>query len=328
MGDVLAPAWSAYPEIASGLEMVEAYLEDQLSQGGSLISDAIMSLLRAGGKRIRPALVLASGMFGESRIQGLVPVAAAIEIVHMATLMHDDIIDDADTRRGIPTVHARYGRDVAVFAGDYLFTRAFRILSSCVTMDMLKAVAASVQEICEGEVEQYERRLDTRVSFGKYLGRIRRKTAALFALSCYAGAYGAGSPNGTADTLRRFGLHLGMAFQIADDILDFSTSSEAAGKPVLHDVACGVFTLPVIYALQSGPLADRLKTLLAGLGAGQAADPAEIVQIIRESGALHRASRVSDRYAARARRCLTSLPDGPGRRVMGEILDSAVHRDR
>lgn len=327
MEKTLISVWRAHPELSEGLRKVEAYLEDQLSKGHPLISDAVISLLRAGGKRIRPALVLASGLVGEAPAERLVPIAAAIEIVHMATLVHDDIVDEAHTRRGVPTIHTRYSKDVAVFTGDYLFTKAFRILSAYASPDMLKSVAAVVQEMCEGEMEQYEARLNTDVSFGDYLRRIRQKTAALFALSCYAGAYGVGSSNGTADSLRRFGLHLGMAFQIADDVLDFSRSSAVTGKPVLHDFACGVYTLPIIYALRSPGSEEKLRKLLVNpkLEDPEARD--EIARIVKESGALRRAARVGERYAARARRCLSSLPGGPGKRILGDILESAIHRD-
>lgn len=341
MERVLIPGWSSYPALAEGLGKVEAYLEEQLSTGHSLISDAVLSLLQAGGKRIRPALVLACGMFGSGCSAKLVPIAAAIEIVHMATLIHDDIIDDADTRREVRTIHARYGADVAVFTGDYLFTRAFQILSGYASRDMLSSVARAVQEVCEGEMEQYEARHSTSVCFGQYLRRIRQKTAMLFALSCYAGAVGAEAPGTTADALRRFGLHLGIAFQIVDDILDLSGDSAATGKPTGHDFVCGVYTLPVIYALGSDRWGSELRDLLVGpdgaSGGGgdaqsQPGDRRHIVQrerileIVRESGALGRASKVAERYAARARRCLAPLPGGPGKDILAGILASAVHR--
>ncbi|MEW6105404.1 MAG: polyprenyl synthetase family protein [Bacillota bacterium] len=335
MEKALAPRWSSHPLLAESLRKVEAYLEEQLSTGHSLISGAVMSLLQAGGKRIRPALVLASGMFGKANPAKLVPVASAIEIVHMATLVHDDIIDDADTRRGVQTVHARYGADVAVFTGDYLFTRAFHILSEYASHEMLSSVARAVQEVCEGEIEQYEARGNTAVSFGQYLRRIRRKTAMLFALSCYAGALVAEAPRGTADALRRFGLHLGIAFQIADDILDFSQDSATTGKPAGHDLACGVYTLPVIYALGSNRWGSKLRDLLVAPNGGNSGPGNEqerhearerIIAIVRESGALQRASQVAERYAARARRFLAPLPDGAGKEILADILASAVHR--
>ncbi|HHY32573.1 MAG TPA: polyprenyl synthetase family protein [Firmicutes bacterium] len=356
MGKPLVSGWSSHPLLAESLKKVEAYLEEQLSTGHSLISDAVMSLLRAGGKRVRPALVLASGMFGEADLSKLVPVASAIEIVHMATLIHDDIIDGADTRRGVKTVHARYGPDVAVFTGDYLFTRAFRILSEYASHEMLSSVARAVQEVCEGEIEQYESRRNVAVSFGQYLRRIRQKTAMLFALSCYAGALVAEAPRSTADALRRFGLHLGVAFQIADDILDFSQDSATTGKPAGHDIACGVYTLPVIYALESAKWSNELRNLLNGLdvngaspgssgcenepcgsrngnAAGDSARDAawdaareRVIAIVRESGALRRASRTAERCAARAKRCLASLPDGAGKDILTDILVSAVYR--
>lgn len=310
------------------MRKVEAYLEEQLSTGHRLISEAVMSLLKAGGKRVRPALVLASGTFGRADLSKLVPVASAIEVVHMATLIHDDIIDDADTRRGVKTVHARYGSDVAVFTGDYLFTKAFFILSEYASREMLSSVAKAVQEVCEGEIEQYESRHDAAVSFGRYLRRIRQKTAMLFALSCYAGAVVAQAPRNTADALRRFGLHLGVAFQIADDILDFSEDSATTGKPAGHDVACGVYTLPIIYALESTKWHDELRELLSSLDGDLGGDASRerVIAIVRESGALLRASRTAERYAARAQRSLAALPDGDGKDILSDILASAVHR--
>ncbi|MGE5587681.1 MAG: polyprenyl synthetase family protein [Clostridia bacterium] len=331
----LASRWASHPQLAEGLRRVEACLEEQLSTGHRLISGAVMSLLQAGGKRVRPALVLASGMFGQADPAKLVPVASAIEVVHMATLVHDDIVDDADTRRGVKTIHSRHGANVAVFTGDYLFTRAFQMLSEYASTEMLSSVARAVQEVCEGEIEQYEARGDTAISFGQYLRRIRQKTAMLFSLSCYAGALVAEAPRETADTLRRFGLHLGIAFQIADDVLDFSQDEATTGKPAGHDLVCGVYTLPVIYALESKRYGGELRALLAasdGSGRGSRNDDGHcevrerIIALVRKSGALQRALQVAERYAARANRCLAPLPDGAGKEILAGILASAAHR--
>ncbi|MCR4401295.1 MAG: polyprenyl synthetase family protein [Firmicutes bacterium] len=326
--------WTHHPELADGLKRVQACLEEQLSTGHKLISDAVMSLLRAGGKRVRPALVLTSGMFGHADPEKLVVVASAVEVVHMATLVHDDIVDDADTRRGIETVQARHGANVAVFTGDYLFTRAFQMLSRYADTGILSSVANAVQQVCEGEIEQYEARGDVTVSFGQYLRRIRQKTAMLFALSCYAGALVAGAPRDTTDTLRRFGLHLGIAFQIADDVLDFSQDEAATGKPAAHDLACGVYTLPVIYALGSRKWGPELRALLTELNAtgrdGRDSMSCQarkrVIAAVRESGALCRALQVAERYADRANRCLALLPDGTGKEILADILASVVHR--
>ncbi len=312
---------------SQGLERVEAYLVEQLSTGHSLVSEPIMALLKAGGKRIRPALVLASASFGRVGLDRLVPLAAAVEIVHMATLVHDDIIDGATTRRGLPTVHAKHGSSVAIFTGDYLFSRAFRLLASYADPDMLRSLAAAVQEICEGEIEQYDARFDTTVSFGDYIRRVRRKTAMLFALACYAGARVAASPEGIPEALRRFGLNLGIAFQIADDLLDFPGAEASSGKPALLDLANGVYTLPIIYALRSPGGGARLRAILSKRDLDEQSVQ-EVLGIIHDCGAVARASRVADTYAERAESVLRALPDAPGKQVLEDILRSAVRRDR
>ncbi|MCK4257757.1 MAG: polyprenyl synthetase family protein [Halanaerobiales bacterium] len=226
--------WERYPFLKINLEEFESYLNNSLKARQPLISKAVVELIKAGGKRLRPALVFASAYYGKTTVDVL-SVAASIEIMHMATLVHDDIIDEAKLHRGVQTIQLKYGKDIAVFTGDYLFAQSFLLLSGEANTEMLQRVAKGVKLICEGEVDQYQNRYNLDVSLLKYFRRIRRKTAILFQVSCFFGAYQGKLKKKQQYILSKYGKYLGMAFQITDDILDVSSSEEIAGKPVGND---------------------------------------------------------------------------------------------
>jgi octaprenyl-diphosphate synthase len=218
-------------------------------------------LITAGGKRLRPSLVLLAGRSGAYRRHrsALIELAAAVELVHTATLIHDDIIDGSDTRRTQPTFHARFGTERAVLMGDYLYAAAFAMLARLRRPRLTAYLAESCQALSRGEILEVEHRYDLRLTEADYLGIIRDKTASLIAACCHLGASLVGAPAQTVRRLTGFGWNLGMAFQIVDDCLDLTGNERAVGKPLRADLEKGALSLPIIYVARSLPAAQRDK---------------------------------------------------------------------
>jgi len=248
---------------AQTMGLLQKKLEEHLSDSGPLAP--IMEFVSATpGKRLRPLLtILSSTMAGETF--GTTPdqdtvfdVAAAIELIHMASLVHDDIIDDAKRRRGMPTVHVVWGLHSAVLAGDYLFTRANRIALRYPELGIASLFNQAIELTCEGEIMQDERLYDASVTEKEYLSHISRKTAVLMGAACQAGAMLANAPPHAEEALLRFGIELGCAFQIADDVLDFTADPEESGKEACNDLRRGLLTLPTILAMET-PIGDLVR---------------------------------------------------------------------
>jgi heptaprenyl diphosphate synthase len=306
--------------VLAELAAVERELASIILSKVDLVTDIGGHLLRAGGKRLRPALFILCAKSGRPDPAGLVQVAAAIELIHMATLVHDDVIDNAATRRGMATANARWGNHVTVLAGDYLFAKAFSLIAAYGVEGALKILTAAICAICEGEISQAKDLFDPAQTEDDYLARIDNKTAGFIAASCELGALTAGLPKDDAQALRQYGYAVGMAFQIIDDILDVTASSEQVGKPVGNDLRQGVLTLPVIYALRHSPRREELRQIVAsrnmtdeqvrkGLAAVHATDAVEYCY-----------RRVSD-YLASARRVLPASLPAQAHRSLTEIAD-------
>ena len=217
-------------------------------------------LVAAGGKRLRPALVLLAGRSGDyrGRRSALIDVAAAVELIHTATLIHDDIIDEAPTRRSQPTFHARFGTERAVLMGDYLYSLAFSMLAELGDAHLMAYTAEVCRRMSQGEFQEVAGRFRLNTSEAEYLEVIRNKTASLVAASCYLGARVAGAKLDTCERLARFGLSFGMAFQIVDDCLDLVGDESTVGKPLRSDLDKGSLSLPVIYLAHSLPSRQRV----------------------------------------------------------------------
>ncbi|HZJ83719.1 MAG TPA: polyprenyl synthetase family protein [Clostridia bacterium] len=299
--------WKGNPRILDDLKETEKYIHKALKTRQPTLSKAIEELLEAGGKRLRPALVLLSGGFGDYDKDRLMPLAAGIEILHMATLVHDDIIDDADIRRGEPTVQAKWGKDMAVFTGDFLLTRAFSLITQNVEFDNMHKLSNVMKAICEGEIDQYGSRYDLNTSVKAYLKRIGRKTALLFSLSCRVGADESRCSPKVVWNLWHFGKNLGMAFQIVDDLLDFSGDVQMVGKPLLVDFASGVFTLPIIYTANIPEYRIKFQKII-DKGEFTYEELAKIKGWTDESGGTEYANRLAQRYIYRAMKNLEQLP--------------------
>ncbi|AFV11749.1 heptaprenyl diphosphate synthase component 2 [Thermacetogenium phaeum DSM 12270] len=314
----------SFQDILKDIHEDLAYVEEELQQyatfSKTVLGESSRRLVLAGGKRLRPAFVLLSGKFFNYDLERVGQLAVAIELIHMATLVHDDVIDGASLRRGLPTVRAEWGDPLALYTGDYLFARALAIISRYGNEQISRLLAAIGLRMCEGEIEQIATagRIDLRVV--EYLRRIKRKTALLFSACCWIGGIACGATAEEAGHLKKYGYYLGMAFQITDDLLDFVSSEQRCGKPVTSDLKQGIVTLPVIYALRDRRSGAKLKEILMKEDK-QNSDWEEAFNLIRLSGALGTSWRLCDRYLQKARKELFYLPDLLPRRVMEAITD-------
>ncbi len=313
-------------DIYSDLAGVEVELSRYALDSGTLLGEASSHLVAAGGKRLRPAFVLLSGRLFDGSLDRLVPLAAAIELIHMASLVHDDVIDEADLRRKLPTVRAEWGDMAALCTGSYLLAQALAIIARYGNEQICRVLAEVSMSMCHGEIEQIESAGRTDQSVRTYLRRIKRKTALLISACCLIGALDGGADRASARHVQQYGYYLGMAFQITDDILDFESSEDVFGKPVGNDFRQGIFTLPVIYALHD----QRLGPQLAGLIFKQDKEEADWeagLMLVKQSGSLDKARRMCNRYLQKARQQLVPLPDLKERRMLASLTDFVEKRN-
>jgi heptaprenyl diphosphate synthase len=315
--DLRAPDPDLEADIRERLDRVEDELRRAVEASDiPLVSEAAGHLLIAGGKRFRPLLVLLGGHFGDPADPRLVPGAVAIELTHLATLYHDDVIDEAQTRRGIASVNARWDNTVAILTGDFLFARASEISSDLGT-EVSRLLALTIARVCEGQIREVQSagRLDA--DEGAYLEVIRRKTAALIAASCRLGGMLSGADAGVLERLDRFGQALGMAFQLSDDIMDLVADRATLGKEPGADLHEGVYTLPIIFALRDSARREELRALL-----GERPLPGDrlsaALDIVRADGSVDRAR---DSVASEVRGALIEAAGLPG----GRARDALFH---
>lgn len=323
------------------LGQVEAELCRELEEGPGPIRE-LTSLIRAGGKRIRPQLILYSGLiFSEAVTTAMVRTAVAAELVHTASLIHDDIIDGASFRRHQPSFNQTRGVQISVLAGDYLLARSLGILAEEGLSTVMAGLTGAIHEMCRGEFFQAEERFDSGLTLEAYYQRIAAKTAALFQFCCAGGAIAGGAitDGAAADllaTLREFGLHLGLAFQIRDDLMDWCGEPEQLGKPGHNDISQGTITLPLIFLFQDRVVAGRFKERIAPEGgdASRKISPDLVREIegwLLSSGAIARTRGVITAHLLRAKRVLQQLPAGRGRDGLSGLileLESEWAQDR
>jgi heptaprenyl diphosphate synthase len=297
-----------FKEIHSDLKLVEKEISKYVVASEPLLTKASGHLLKAGGKRIRPAFALLAGKFHNYDLEKLLPLAVALEIIHMASLVHDDVVDASVTRRGRPTVKAKWGNRVSMHAGDYLFAQSLLLISQYEDKRIAKVLARVSVEMCQGEIQQISASFDADQKLRDYLYRIKRKTALLISASCQLGAVAVGAPEKLIRTLTRYGYYLGMAFQITDDILDMVADEKVLGKPVGGDLRQGIITLPVIYALKHTKEKERLKELVRKQEKSEE-EVQETIQIIKNSGAIEYSFDFANKYLEKAKKELAKLPD-------------------
>ncbi|MFH1288392.1 MAG: polyprenyl synthetase family protein [bacterium] len=246
-----------YNLIKSELAEVETALKKELEADNPKISPIISHILLPGGKRVRPAILILCAKLGEFDRERSVQLGVAIELIHTATLVHDDVVDNANLRRGKPSINAKWDNKFAVLLGDYLYTKGCRLLLKDKNTEVIKLVIGATNDMTEGEVLQEAVKNDSSVSFEDYLYITRAKTAGLISTCAKAGGICGGLTRDKIDALERFGLNLGIAFQIIDDTFDWSVKKEKLGKPVMSDLQEGRFTLPLIYLLQEANPTDK-----------------------------------------------------------------------
>jgi heptaprenyl diphosphate synthase len=313
--------WNKYPEIQKEMGLLEDYISKSTASRNRLLSDIVSELVHAGGKRLRPAFVIASAKFGKYSGKKILPIAGAFEILHTATLVHDDVIDRSKLRRGKVTVSEKYGTEMAIYTGDFLFTKAVLMLSGGIPVDKLEVVAKAIKTICEGEVDQYQERYNIDTSVMSYLKRISRKTAVLFSAACGLGAYLGKCSPAVVRRLTKFGFYYGMAFQIRDDLNDFLYDTDKTGKTVRNDIITGHVTLPMIYALRKQP---RVRMLFAAMMAKKeeisAPELQQLFHDVESCGGIMDAADMLRKYIDKGRNILGSLPANPGKDLFYELI--------
>ncbi|MBN1920924.1 MAG: polyprenyl synthetase family protein [Anaerolineae bacterium] len=303
---------------------VETRLLEVTSAVPSHIAGMLQEIIDSGGKRLRPALVLLSAHLCQAPLMQAIPIAAAIEMLHTATLVHDDLIDGATLRRGKPTLNAHLSATPTVLAGDLLFARAAVMATEAQNLQLVRRFSATLEIICSGELNQFFIGRGHLPTHDEYERRIFSKTASLFALAMETGPHLAGCPAQQIADLARFGALLGSAFQITDDVLDFVSNEATLGKPVGSDLQQGLVTLPVLVYLQQHPEDTRLASLLR--------DPADAGQLqgfvtdLHTSGAIAATMAIADRRIEEALTLLEPFPITPYRRAIEEIATFAVRR--
>ncbi|WP_165609050.1 nonaprenyl/(2E,6E)-farnesyl/geranylgeranyl diphosphat synthase [Mycolicibacterium fortuitum] len=313
-------------DVRDSVARIEQLMSDELGKADELMAEAVQHLFQAGGKRFRPLFTVLAASLGPRPDDPEVAIAGAvIELVHLATLYHDDVMDEAQMRRGAPSANARWGNNIAILAGDYLFATASRLVSR-LGPDAVRVIADTFAQLVTGQMRETRGAAEHVDSVDHYLKVVYEKTACLIAASGRFGATFSGADDDQVERLHRLGGIVGTAFQISDDIIDIDSDPDESGKVPGTDLREGVHTLPVLYALrETGPDSDRLRELLAK-PVERDEDVAEALALLRRSAGMAQAKKTVAEYAAQAREELASLPAGPGRDALATLVDYTVNR--
>jgi heptaprenyl diphosphate synthase len=316
--------WDRYEDIKKELNNVVSVMERNVKCKDKNIERSIRELIHSGGKLIRPAFVILSSHFGSYDAEKTRSLAAVIEMLHMATLVHDDIIDDAKLRRGQETIQSKYGKDYAVYIGDFLFCVCFKMLASTASLQNIKIDSNSMSRICLGEINQLNSRFNSELSVKNYLNRISGKTAELFSLALYIGAAESGCNEKLNRRLWGIGHNIGMAFQIMDDILDYKGNHELIRKSVEVDIKQGIFTLPFIYAAKKNR--DKFQSYLEKQCFSEE-DVRELVLLVNKNDGVKMAKELADKYTKKAMKLIEGLPENPYKSILKEITVELLIRN-
>ncbi|MGH9662538.1 MAG: polyprenyl synthetase family protein [Bryobacteraceae bacterium] len=309
-----------------------ARVEEEIALESVASVDAVTAIGRylqaSGGKRIRPALLLLASKLAGDGGKSAARMAAVVEMIHAATLVHDDVIDQAETRRGRPSTNAQWGNHTSVLAGDWLYMQAFQIALRERNFRVLDILIALTQMMVEGELVQLERIGKIDVSEADYMELVDRKTAGLFSACARLGVLSAGGDTRVEESLGDYAWNLGMAFQLVDDVLDFTAREQTLGKPVGNDLREGKVTLPLIYALGSATAAERglVERVLAERNYDHVSFP-EILALARRYHGLERARERAQAFTDKARQVMAQFPDSPYQRALMAITDLVTDRD-
>ncbi len=306
-----------YADLQSDIRIIEKELESALDSSSHYLKDASLHLLKAGGKRIRPVFVLLGAKFGEYDIQQMKNVAVPLELIHMASLVHDDVIDDSELRRGRPTVKSQLNNRVAMYVGDFIFAKALEYMTKVENPKAHKILSKTMVEICVGEIIQIEDKMQLNQNIRDYFRRIKRKTALLISSSCQLGAVAAGADDKVSNHLKRFGYYVGMSFQIIDDILDLTATDKQLGKPAGSDLMQGNITLPVMMVkdnVEIRPLIDKALD-----GTMKEDERQEFLKKIRNSNAIEESYKISNLYLQKALKEIEALPNNSFKKSLRDI---------
>jgi geranylgeranyl pyrophosphate synthase len=313
----------AYDLVQPELQLVERELAATAQPDHPLLGPMLSMVLPGSGKRMRPTMALLAGKLGRPNERALIDMAVGAELLHTASLVHDDVQDNSETRRGSATLYTQVGNALAVLVGDYLFAQS---ANRCVATENIRVISLFAQTLaamCQGQIQEASRgnRSHLKVTRDEYYSTIHGKTASLFILACEGGGILAGLPEPQIVALRTYGEQLGLAFQLVDDILDFAGTEEELGKPIGSDLRQGTITLPVIYlreSLHDGHFARMFDDC----------DPGEIAAIVRDSSALERCRDEAGELIGRAQAALDELPDSPARHGLAALADFVLVRNR
>src|SRR5579863_5856790 len=314
--------------IQSDLDQVDATFQERATSGLDILNSASMHALGSPGKRLRTALTLLSGKLNSYRFDKLLPLSVAFEMVHLATLIHDDIVDNAMTRRGNPTVNALWGNNIAILLGDYYFAKTAGLIADINDNRIDHLFSDTVATVCEGTIMEIMTAGRVDLTVESYYEKISHKTACLMAACCKGGAIVSEAPQEEIRLLHNYGMNLGIAFQIIDDILDYTEDQTTIGKPAGNDLRQGMVTLPLIYALQEQPHNGHRQTV-QGLLTGASHQEEEIHSVVnwvtKGLGVEHSLADAYT-YGNKAREALYSFPPSPDRDILDGVIDFVVTR--
>lgn len=318
--------WNEYPEIEKNLIQVKELISQRLVINNKSIEEAITKFSSTGGKMIRPALFFLFADFGAEKDQKqLIKVAASLELLHSATLVHDDIIDDSPTRRGMSSVQSRFGKDVAVYTGDFMYTSYFELLAECMSQTpFLLKNAQAMKKVLQGELTQMTCTFNSDQTIRDYLRNINGKTAELIRLSCHEGAYFGGADKKLQARAKRIGSAIGLAFQVYDDILNFSLELGNKQKPILTDVQQGIFTLPLLIARDKEPQIIR-----PYLEKPETLTRQELIQLahyVDRFGGIVGALKFAEKLTNKALKEIAELPDGRSKTALRKVAEMLLER--
>jgi heptaprenyl diphosphate synthase len=316
--------------IRRGMDATEARLREAVKSDDAFITEAARHLVEAGGKRFRPMLVLLAAQFGDPEASGVVPSAVVVELTHLATLYHDDVMDEAPLRRGAPSANARWDNTVAILTGDFLFARASDILAD-LGPEAVRIQARTFERLVTGQIHETVGPVEGADPLAHYLDVVADKTGSLIATSGQLGAMMAGADDEVVDVLTRFGERIGVAFQLADDLLDVASESTESGKTPGTDLREGVLTLPGLHAMATtDDESAELRSLLSGPITDDALH-ARALEQLRSHPAMDSARAELQRWADDARVCLAPLPESTpqqkaAKQALSDICDAVIHR--
>ncbi|WP_421659334.1 solanesyl diphosphate synthase [Leptothermofonsia sp. ETS-13] len=321
----MTSATSLFSPVEADLYLLTENLKKLIGARHPVLYAAAEHLFGAKGKRVRPAIVLLvsrATMKGHEITMRHRRLAEITEMIHTASLVHDDVVDEAELRRGVPTVHSSFGNRIAVLAGDFLFAQSSWYLANLDNLEVVKLLSQVIMDLAEGEIQQGLNRFATNLSIDAYLEKSYYKTASLIANSSKAAALLSEGPAGLAEDMFSYGRHIGLAFQIIDDILDFTGSTESLGKPAGSDLKSGNLTAPVLYALEEKPYLE----VLIEREFAQPGDLEQAVTLVKDSGGIERSRELATQHTRLAVEHLEDLPPSASRQALLKLADYVLSR--